>query len=152
MDSTLDQIVIAMLIANVFLILYLISAVYRYSMKRHYVYSSLLVVPLFLSVLSSLLFSYGLAYPYLNEQTGQKNIGHITSQTIDRNTLRISTDKHYMIIMDKTSKCPPDEADPNDELKLVSYSQGNKKVKFPVADVTQSPVCDILDLRAPKNK
>lgn len=54
--------------------------------------------------------------------------------------------------MNKTSKCPPDEIDPHDELKLVSYSQGNKKVKFPVVDITQSPVCDILDLRAPKNK
>lgn len=62
MDLILDQIVIAMLIANVFLILYLISAVYRYSMKKHYVYATLLVFPLFSSVLSSLLFSYGLAY------------------------------------------------------------------------------------------
>lgn len=152
MDLTLDQIVIAMLAANVFLILYLISAVYRYSMKKHYVYASLLVFPLFLSVLSSLLFSYGLAYPYLNEQTGQKNIGHITSQTIERNTLVIRTDKYYTIIMNKTSTCPPDEIDKLDELKLVSYSQGNKKVKFPVADVTKSPVCDIVDLRSPKHK
>lgn len=147
MNFSLDDIAIGLLIFCLITIIFIIISIFRNIKRKNYIYSFLLVIPFIIGVLSTLLFTFGLVYPSLNIQKNQNNIGYVThNQKDDKDIIYIQTNKGYAIAFNGREDCVPSDWDKHDEIKLITYKHGNQKVKFPMVDVTNSPVCDIISI------
>lgn len=147
MNFSLDNIAIGLLIFSVISIIFVISSILRNIKRKNYIYSYLLIIPLLIGILAAGLFVFGLVYPSLNIQKNQSNIGYVTHNQRDNNDIiYIQTDKGYAVSFNAKVQCVPVEWDTHDEIKLVTYRHGNKKIKFPMKDISTSPVCDIVSI------
>lgn len=147
MNFSLDNIAIGLLTFSIIMVIFIIVSIFRNAKRKNYIYSSLLLIPFFIGVLSVIFFTFGLVYPSLNIQKSQINIGYVThNQTDSKDIIYIQTNKGYAIAFNGKEDCVPSDWDKHDEIKLVTYKHGNQKVKFPMIDISSSPVCDIISI------
>lgn len=147
MNFSLDNIAIGLLIFCLIMLIFIVISILGNVKRKNYIYSSLLLIPFFIGVLSAIFFTFGLVYPSLNIQKNQINIGYVThNQKDNKDIIYIQTNKGYAIAFNGKEDCVPSDWDKHDEIKLVTYKHGNQKVKFPMIDISSSPVCDVISI------
>lgn len=146
MNFSLDSIAIVLLTFCIIFIIFIITSIFRNIKTGNYIFSTLLAIPLVMAILSACFFTFGLIYPSLNIQKTQDNIGYVTHNQKDNNIIYLQTNKGYVIAFNAKTDCVPVKWDHNDEIKLITYRHGNKKIKFPMEDISSSPVCDIVSI------